>query len=384
MKKLSFKTVSVKILSFILMVCIMASVMPMQLIAEGIDNLSSGSEQSQGGAQELPLPDISDILDNVVDDAIDDILKPDDSSGSGNDSGSDFNIKDNVPTGETETAENTVQFRLNKDGKSYSVVGFLSSGDTLVIPETYTSEKHGTLPVTRIEEFAFQNKTNLVNVTIPSSIEYIGTEAFSGCDNLKFEKYGNANYLGNDVNKYLYLHSAVSADITEVDIHNDTKFIGSYAFLNCKSLTEISVPESVKQIGFKAFRHTDKLEKITLPFVGEMGVGEENSHFGYIFGAQTFGGNISYVPTSLREVVILGGERLTKGSFYGMDMIESLTLPFVGATKNGTENTHISYIYGYDDYNGNANLPASLTDITILSGDIGAYAFYYCTGLERP
>ena len=52
------------------------------------------------------------------------------------------------------------------------------------IPETVT---HGekTYAVTEIAENAFQNNTNLTDVTIPSSIEAIGNNAFSGCTGLK-------------------------------------------------------------------------------------------------------------------------------------------------------------------------------------------------------
>ena len=370
MQTQKFKMCAKQIIALLLTLCTLVGVLPLNVIAAELAEIGTNAdaiaEDQTAAVSDEDIQQASDAISDAIQ-SISEAIDPPES--------------ENIATGDVEVSEDMLRFRLNADGASYTVIGYLSSSDTMEIPATYNGEQ-GNFPVTRIEEFAFQNKTKLKYVSIPDSIEYIGTEAFSGCENLEFEIYGNARYLGNAGNPYLYLHSAVSTDIESVEIHENTKFIGSYAFLNCTKLTEIAVPATVVQVGFKAFRHTDALQKITLPFVGEMASGTQNAHLGYVFGAQTYGGNISYVPESLREVVILGGERLAKNSFYGVDMITSLTLPFVGATREGTAGTNISYIYGYDDYTGNAYLPSSLVNITVLGGEIGSGAFRGCTGIE--
>ena len=305
---------------------------------------------ANGFAEEIPLPDFPDE-DNL----------------------------ENQYAGDVEINEDSLQLRLNSDRESYSVVGFLSAGSTMVIPETYKGYK-----VNRIAEYAFENNRNLENVTIPNSIEYIGTGAFSSAAPLAFLKEGNAKYLGNKTNPHLYLFSAENSDITTVGIDENTKLIAAYAFQNCRSLTEVSVPSTVTQIGFKAFSHCSRMVKITLPFIGETVSGSGNTHFGYIFGAQTVGGNISYVPETLREVTVLGGDRIAKGAMYGVDMITTLTLPYLGGSEDDNAHAYPCWVYGYDTYEGNQYLPESLEKLQVLHMDaVANKAFINCRMLKE-
>ncbi len=73
-----------------------------------------------------------------------------------------------------------VSYRLNADGQGYSLTsaaGF--TGSALSIPSTVNS-----LPVTAIAANAFKDKTNLVSVSIPSSISTVGELAFYNCTSL--------------------------------------------------------------------------------------------------------------------------------------------------------------------------------------------------------
>lgn len=54
----------------------------------------------------------------------------------------------------------------------------------LVIPSSITYEG-SEYSVTEIDGHAFNNCTNLISVTIPGSVNYIGTNAFKGCSNLR-------------------------------------------------------------------------------------------------------------------------------------------------------------------------------------------------------
>ncbi len=359
----------IRIIAFMLAVLMFAGTLPVSVLADSVSDLSALLAQS--GAE---IPGITGLPAAE----------------------SQLPASDNEAVGDVENTQDTFQVRKNADGMSYTVVGFLSSARTMNIPSEYNG-----FPVTRIGEFAFSNKKNLENVTIPDSIVYIGTEAFSGCDRLlqkqkdKYAKQGlNVAYLGNDSNPYLYLWRAIDTEMTEVRMFEPTnadvakgrvtRFVSSYAFQYCTKLTEITIPDSVIQIGYKALRHTDSLVSVTLPFCGETGDSTENTHFGYVFGAQTYGGNISYVPTTLRSIHITGGTRMTKNSFYGIDFVETLSLPFVGDRAVNPENTYVSYIFGGNSYEDNANLPASLTTINILGGEIiDDYAFYGCIALSN-
>ncbi len=79
-----------------------------------------------------------------------------------------------------------------------------------------------------------------------------------------------------------------------------------------------------------------------------------------------------------------------KGAFYDCSLLESITIPFVGASKDGTENTHFGYIFGagkaYDSSSSisqNSNsVPPSLKTVIITGGNkIDGDAFHGCSNI---
>ncbi len=118
--------------------------------------------------------------------------------------------------------------------------------------------------VTSIGSSAFKNCDNLTSITIPNSVTSIGSSAFYDCDSLTYNEYGNACYLGNENNPYLYLAKAKSTVVTSCTVHEDTRFIGSHAFNRCRSLTSITIPDSVTSIGVYAFGSCTGLMSVTI------------------------------------------------------------------------------------------------------------------------
>ncbi|MBE6668412.1 MAG: hypothetical protein E7607_08920 [Ruminococcaceae bacterium] len=149
--------------------------------------------------------------------------------------------------------------------------------------------------VTGIGDYAFHGERNLVSIVMSDDVEYIGEGAFSGCrglknvllsnklssvgieafddcDSLEYNEYDNAYYLGTDSNKYVYCAKAVNSDITEVQIHNDARIIGDYAFSGCKSLENVSFynwlnapnPQLIS-IGAHSFYNCEALKDISIP-----------------------------------------------------------------------------------------------------------------------
>lgn len=113
--------------------------------------------------------------------------------------------------------------------------------------------------VTKIEKDAFQYRKNLTSITIPDSVRSIGTNAFVGCDNLQFNEYDNALYLGNESNKYVVLVKAKNSDISSCNINENTKIIYNEAFKRCKNLKNIVIPENIISISSNAFEGCNNL-----------------------------------------------------------------------------------------------------------------------------
>ena len=157
-----------------------------------------------------------------------------------------------------------LSYVLSNDGKGYSVIGYWSelAAKKVVIPE----EING-LPVVEIAESAFVSDIYLEEVYIPDSVISIGEHAFDGCVNLKSirlssnissigawaldscdsletNRFDNALYLGNETNPYLILLGAIDTEITQCTVHNDTRIICDYAFVDCTELETIDLPNT--------------------------------------------------------------------------------------------------------------------------------------------
>lgn len=188
------------------------------------------------------------------------------------------------PTTEpTLPASEGLEFTLDLDKKSYSVSGMGICTDTdVVIPTEYND-----LPVTEVRHQAFEYCTNLRSIIIPDSIIRINQRAFYGCaslttvmigngvtsiddsafrdcTNLKYNRYDNAYYLGNNNNPYFFLIKATSESVMSCKINENTKYIAEGAFSDCYNLTRITIPNGVTSIGKKAFFSCDDLTNITI------------------------------------------------------------------------------------------------------------------------
>ena len=224
-----------------------------------------------------------------------------------------------------------LQFSLNSDDSAYIVTGYEGTSEDVYIPSTYNGKL-----VTSISEDAFKDCGILTSITIPSSVTSIGIGAFSGCSNLEsitlpFVGAGlkdtyitHFGYIFGASSSY-YNNDCVPSSLKTVVITGGSS-IGSSAFENCSSLTNITIPSSVTSIGRYAFYNCSSLESIALPFVGATLNGTLNTHFGYIFGAYDYERNDNYVPSSLKTVVITGGTSISSYAFKDCRSLVSITI----------------------------------------------------------
>ena len=150
--------------------------------------------------------------------------------------------------------------------------------------------------LTDISNYEFGDCASLVNISLPKQITYIGTDAFSGCMNLKKVNHpdlsawckidfsgSNANPLHNGAKFYVngveQTNLTIPSDIAEikdyafegctslksVTIPDSITSIGGMAFYECSSLTSVTIGNSVTSIGDNAFESCSKLSSVTIP-----------------------------------------------------------------------------------------------------------------------
>lgn len=151
------------------------------------------------------------------------------------------------------------------------------SATIVVIPD----EIEG-LPVTSIEERAFEHYKNLISVNIPNTVTKIGNWSFNGCSGLTsieipdsvktiggmaFWKCNNLKSLkiSNSITRIERDTFYYCSSLTSIEIPNSVTSIGAWAFEYCSSLMSIEIPESVISIEEKTFCNCSSLTSITIP-----------------------------------------------------------------------------------------------------------------------
>ncbi|MBR3836304.1 MAG: leucine-rich repeat protein [Clostridia bacterium] len=130
-------------------------------------------------------------------------------------------------------------FTLNSDSTGYIVTAYhCATVAELVIPAEYNK-----LPVIGIADGVFETHTELVKVTLPDGMEYIGDNAFKNCKKL-----------------------------TEISIPDTVESIGDGAFNNCSVLANVKLPLALKKVNASVFYACYAIKAIEIPFnVTEIG-----------------------------------------------------------------------------------------------------------------
>ena len=249
--------------------------------------------------------------------------------------------------------KNEYEYSVTEDG-TVKITGYNGNQKNVIIPDKIDGKK-----VTGIGDYAFENCTNLTNITIPDSVTNIGEYAFQGCSNL-----------------------------TSITIPDSVTNIGQRAFLFCKSLKNITIPESVQDIGEYAFYGCKSLEKINAA------AGNENyvSVNGILFSKDKtkivcYPANKNDTSYSIPSSVKVVGS----GAFRDCSHLKSITIPNSVTTmehhafSNCTSLTSISIPDGIKTIEmGTFDYCKSLTRVRIPDSvtEIGHSAFYCCDNLK--
>ena len=190
----------------------------------------------------------------------------------------------------------------------------------------------------------------VTSLTIPDTIEKIGSYAFAGCTSLKTVR------ISSTVTTIPSSAFAGCTALAELSIPNGVTSIGSGAFQGCKSLTKLSVPGCVTLIDGAAFADCAALTTVTLS-EGLRSMGTA------VFKGCTALKSIN-IPASLTSI---GASNAEDGSFRNCPALKTLTLSPEAAQipKNLLRGCQsVTYL----------NIPATVTTI-------GDYAFNSCPGL---
>ena len=191
-----------------------------------------------------------------------------------------------------EIIKNNVKYEEQDDG-TYAVTGVSDKDAEKLTIESSINKK----AVSLIEKAAFVNCKNLKSISIPESIQEIGSGAFGGCKELTNIsipndeiRIGNNTFNGCPIEtasiptdlisyipkqklKTLIITGGTSigsntffdcSGLTSITIGNSVTSIGDYAFCDCSGLTSITIGNSVTSIGYSAFRGCSGLEKISV------------------------------------------------------------------------------------------------------------------------
>ena len=119
------------------------------------------------------------------------------------------------------------------------LVQYNGPGGDVVIPDH----------VEYIDDFVFRCCDDLISVTLPKGLRYIGSEAFRSCVNLKEVKVSENE----------------TPEAQFEPISPDDAWIVDAAFLDCRNLTTVVIPKGITGIDTAVFMNCPKLSSLTIP-----------------------------------------------------------------------------------------------------------------------
>ena len=173
-------------------------------------------------------------------------------------------------TNSSDTVSGATRQYYDSTQKKYYWYYIPSSLKTVIIGNTATT----------IPSSAFENCTNITDITIGDSVTSIGDNAFRECTNLTnisipdgvtsignlaFYKTAWYNNLPNGliyIGKIAYKYNGSMPDNTAITLKDSTVAIADRAFSGCTGLTSITIPDSVTSIAVYAFSDCTGLQRV--------------------------------------------------------------------------------------------------------------------------
>ena len=192
----------------------------------------------------------------------------------------------------------------------------------VVVPSEVT-DNGKTYKVTSIGEEAFLGRRYITSVTIPSTIESIGDNAFEDCYNSgDGQGLKTVVFSGESKLKTIGKHAFSSCCALEsISIPSSVTKIGEGAFIYCYKLASVNIPEGVDKIEKETFMSCESLTTVTIP-------ASVDSIMGHAFGKCE---KLKPLELPVGDLVYIG-----EGAFSGCDALEKVVIP-EGVTMIDTE-----------------------------------------------
>ncbi len=278
--------------------------------------------------------------------------------------------KDNNQSNTQKPELKGLQYELNEDKKSYSLVGYGTMSDTDIVIDTYEG-----LPVTAIKERALDGCKSIKSVTLGKSITDIGVSAFYNCTSLEkvhtsdLSTWMSIDFHDRQANPLYYAHDLyINGEcLTELTLPEGLVGIGKYTFSGCESIESVTFPEDIAYIKTDAFYGCKNLRRVNISSL--------TSWCNIDFA--TYDSNPLYYAYDL---------------YLSDDLITELTIPddvkqiSAFAFYNCKKMTKVTFPEGLEKIGKNAfSACAGLTEISIPDSvtEIGSEAFIYCGSLKR-
>ena len=250
------------------------------------------------------------------------------------------------------------------------IQGYRGSDSDVVIPNSIDG-----FVVTAISMYAFSGHSDLASITIPSTIQSIGDDAFLDCDGLKkvyvssIEDWCKIDFPYSDTNPLsrgadLYVDNKL---VTDVTIPDGVKSIGKYAFYGYSSLKSISFPSSIRSIGESAFYDCCSLEEVYATNIEDWcKIKFEDTYSNPIYYARKI-----YIDGELATDITIpkGITKICDYAFENCDTITNVVIP----------NSVISI--GNSAFSDCSNLKNISIPNSVVNIDEGAFS--YCSDLEK-
>ena len=224
--------------------------------------------------------------------------------------------------------------------------------------------------VTTINERAFMDCGNLINIGIPSSVTTMGMQAFMNCRSLtSIEIPSSVTSIWESVFENcsgltsVTMPDSVSGigkrgfygcrSLTSIEIPSSLTSIGESVFENCSNLTSITIPNGVERIGMMAFKSCSGLQNVTM---SENLISISSSAFMYCSSLKEI-----EIPSTLKSI--------SANTFNGCSSLTSIEIPSSVTSIKSTAFKGCSSLTKIE-------IPSSVTSI-------GTYAFENCSSLTE-